>query len=73
MQNVWTYWRVGQLAEQGMSTRAIGSALGVSHATVERDREAPGTFVPGESERQPAKVTGLLVSVQSYGNSSNKP
>lgn len=40
--------------EQGMSTRAIGTALGVSHTTVKRDL-AGGTNVPPE----PTPVTGL--------------
>lgn len=41
---------VCSLAEKGMSTRAIGSALGVSDMTVRRDQKAAGaTFVAPET------------------------
>jgi len=41
-----------EMAGKGMSTRAIGSALGVDHATVARD-------VAGVADATPALVTGL--------------
>lgn len=39
---------VCSLAEKGMSTRAIGSAMGMSYKTVQRDMKAVGTNVPTE-------------------------
>lgn len=46
---------VGDLREQGMSTRAIGSALGVHHVTVQNDLKAGGESSPPA----PQPVTGL--------------
>lgn len=42
---------VASLREQGMSTRAIGSALGVSHMTVERDAAASSSVTDVPVER----------------------
>jgi len=44
---------VGSLREAGLSTRAIGSALGIDHSTVVRDLPATGADAPV------AQVTGL--------------
>ena len=44
---------VCDLREAGMSTRAIASAVGATHTTVQRDLDAAGTFVP------PVSVIGL--------------
>ena len=46
---------VASLRSAGMSTRAIGSAIGVAKATVDRDLEAGGPNGPPE---QPDKVVG---------------
>jgi hypothetical protein len=49
---------VADLSREGMSTRAIGAALGVSDETARRDRGA--TFVaPAEPDAEPARVTGI--------------
>lgn len=45
---------VGQLRDEGMSTRAIGSALGVGEATVRRDISGASDDAP-----EPKPVTGL--------------
>lgn len=47
---------VSQLHDQGMSTRAIGSALGVSHDTVHKDLAGVRNLTP---ETEPKPVTGL--------------
>lgn len=44
---------VAELRQSGMSTRAIGSALGISHMTAQRDLESTGTSVTDD------KVTSL--------------
>jgi len=41
---------VGQMSTAGMSTRAIGAAVGVDHATVLNDRRAGGEISPPEPE-----------------------
>ncbi len=52
---------VRKLASAGMSTRAIGSALGTSHTQAQRDLDATGTNVPvaPDAPSLPEKVTGL--------------
>lgn len=44
---------VAELRQAGMSTRAIGQALGVSNSTVHEDAQL------FDSEQSPATVTGL--------------
>lgn len=46
----------GELANVGMSARAIGSALGVSHPTVLKDLRSTGNSLPVD---RPAKVVSL--------------
>ena len=46
---------VAELRASGMSTRAIGSAIGISHTEVGRQLRSTGTDVPV----QPARITGL--------------
>lgn len=54
---------VADLRGEGMSTRAIGSAIGVNHATVVRDVAATGADAPVDTvtsldgRQRPAKVT----------------
>ena len=56
---------VRQMTEAGMSTRAIGGALGVGVATVSRDREE--TTVPnGTVDDQPREVIGLDGKTRTY-------
>ena len=56
---------VRQMSEAGMSTRAIGGALGVGVATVSRDREE--TTVPnGTVDDQPREVIGLDGKTRTY-------
>jgi DNA-binding NarL/FixJ family response regulator len=44
---------VAELTENGMSAPEIASALGVNEKTVDRDRKAEGTNVPGNDAIQP--------------------
>lgn len=48
---------VAELDREGMSTRAIASAVGVNHATVVRDIQAGGADAPPDD--RPATKTGL--------------
>ncbi len=50
---------VAELAQTGMSTRAIGSALGVDHKTVSNDLRSAGENSPPGKDLSLATVTGL--------------
>lgn len=61
---------VALLRGQGMSTRAIGPAIGVGHVTISRDLS---TVTNETVEEEPAQVTGLDGRVRNYSVTCNPP
>lgn len=49
--------KIPHLSGEGMSTRAIGAAIGVSHPTVLTDLKSGGQDLPPEPEPEPGTVT----------------
>lgn len=64
---------VGALRSEGLSTRAIGSAIGVAKATVDRDLASGGPFGPPEHSVDPRQPPVGVRLVQPGENQYGKP